>query len=248
MVILTIVSITRNDPDGLRKTLKSLVRFLAEAGAAAELIVVDGGNLLDSQINTYRSDLKVRFKKIKQSGQGIYSAMNEGIVASKGDYIWFLNGGDECLISWNALFGVLKNRDEDVLMFDYIYKGPSTDYLRRSRKPRYLWHGLPTSHQAIIFKRGPRFSQIFYSDGLSVAGDYAFVASYYKAGATFWVEHVVLSAFDGGGLSLRKSEEISREALLVQKIVLGNGAILRQVSKILHGLSRYRRKTRQRRQ
>ncbi len=88
MNILSVVTITFNDPNSLRKTSRSL------RSQEIDWIVVDGST--DTQCKnaniTILSEHKV--KLIQEPDHGRFDAMNKGLAAAKGDFIIFLNGGD----------------------------------------------------------------------------------------------------------------------------------------------------------
>lgn len=86
--LLSIVTITRADPAGLMRTLTSARSW--RSGGCVEQIVVDGGE--DSSSDRFEA-VGCRYVK-QQSSCGIAAAFNEGISAARGEWIWFLNGGD----------------------------------------------------------------------------------------------------------------------------------------------------------
>jgi putative colanic acid biosynthesis glycosyltransferase len=244
-VLLSIVSITRNDAIGIRRTLDSLVTFVAQGGAAVEVIVVDGSDSDSPSVSHHREFEEKNVSLLKQQGRGIYQAMNEGIAASKGQFTWFLNGGDESIARWDQLLEHLSSGKADVYLFDYFYRSPGGMKLRRSRTEKYLWHALPTSHQAMIFSRKNLFDKILYPIELEISADYGFAAIYKQTGARFAVEHTPIAIFDGQGLSLVRSREISSDARKVQTQILSKSLPVRLASAALHFVSRLARKVRQ---
>jgi GT2 family glycosyltransferase len=81
---LTIVTITKDDPAGLARTLASANGWRDQTGV--EQIVVFAG--------TEPASLPAGVRKITQRSQGIAAAFNEGLAAATGEWVWFLNGGD----------------------------------------------------------------------------------------------------------------------------------------------------------
>lgn len=86
MQLLTIVTITKDDAKGLARTLASTARW--RDAAWVEHIVVDGGGTPASV-----DDKRVRM--IQQTSTGISGAFNEGLAEAGGEWVWFVNGGDE---------------------------------------------------------------------------------------------------------------------------------------------------------
>lgn len=88
---LAIITINRNNADGLRKTMQSVT---AQSNTDFEYIVVDGASTDNSVdvIKSFGTDSRLRW--ISEPDKGIYNAMNKGIMMAKADYIMILNSGD----------------------------------------------------------------------------------------------------------------------------------------------------------
>ena len=87
---LSIITINYNDAKGLRKTFDSIKNQTCHE---FEYIVVDGGSSDGSQsvIEEYEQYIS---KWVSEPDNGIYNAMNKGAKMSTGDYMLFLNSGD----------------------------------------------------------------------------------------------------------------------------------------------------------
>lgn len=92
-MILTIITINRNNFAGLEKTMRSVA---AQIGGDFEYVVIDGASKDGSVevIRSFESSLGERLKWISEPDKGIYNAMNKGIGMATGDYLQFLNSGD----------------------------------------------------------------------------------------------------------------------------------------------------------
>ncbi|OIQ87460.1 PGL/p-HBAD biosynthesis glycosyltransferase [mine drainage metagenome] len=184
-----------------------------------EVVVKDGGT------SGLREFIERRFpwvQLIDDSDAGIYDAMNVGLRATKGQWVWFLNGGDEAAMRDAVVFlGSLERSLADIVMFDYLRRESSGDRYRRCRAPAYIWHALPTSHQAIVY-RGTVARSASYSTEYRVASDYEFTARLMKSGAVAEVAHQAISRFFPGGLSTESQWQVASDALRVQRDVLGS--------------------------
>jgi len=240
--LLSIISITRNDLPGITRTFQSLHELLKEGNEQVELIIIDGGdapaNLVPHSFSSFSKNVRI----FPQKTSGLYEAMNEGIAASTGRFVWFLNGGDENCANWKDIEDVLAKERSEVILFDYLYRSDKTVKSKKSRKPYYLWHALPTSHQAILYSRTGEFGQIYYPTGYRICSDYAFTCLYKAQSAKFQVEHIRISIFDGNGVSFSRGLEIGREANEIQATILKEGKVLRAASRLLHRLSFFIRK------
>lgn len=92
-MILSIITINRNNVSGLEKTMRSV---LAQTFKEFEYVVIDGAST-DGSVDVIKSlelQYEGRLKWVSESDSGIYNAMNKGIRLATGDYIQILNSGD----------------------------------------------------------------------------------------------------------------------------------------------------------
>ena len=93
---LSIITINRNNAEGLEKTLQSVA---SQTFMGFEYIVVDGASTDESVeiIKKYEPQF-AHLKWVTEPDTGIYNAMNKGLRMASGDYIQILNSAD-CLAS-----------------------------------------------------------------------------------------------------------------------------------------------------
>jgi glycosyltransferase involved in cell wall biosynthesis len=95
-MILSIITINRNNASGLEKTMWSVV---SQTFKDFEYIVIDGAST-DNSIEEIKA-MESKFTHLKwlsEPDTGIYNAMNKGLRMASGEYIQILNSGD-CLAS-----------------------------------------------------------------------------------------------------------------------------------------------------
>lgn len=99
-MILSIITINRNNAIGLEKTMQSVV---SQTSREFEYIVVDGASTDGSVvvIKKLEAEFGDRMKWISEPDNGIYNAMNKGIRMASGEYIQILNSAD-CLAAENV--------------------------------------------------------------------------------------------------------------------------------------------------
>lgn len=109
-MILTIITINRNNAAGLEKTMQSVI---SQTCKDFEYIVVDGASTDESVevIKRLAPEFSDRLKWIYEPDKGIYNAMNKGIGMASGDYLEFLNSGD-CLVSCDVIERMYKALEE----------------------------------------------------------------------------------------------------------------------------------------
>lgn len=175
---------------------------------------------------------------IDEPDDGIYDAMNKGLKLSSGRFVWFLNGGDEAeSASLRSILEIGPHGLDSVHLFSYVLRLGRRDIHRPSRPPGYMWHGLPTSHQAIIYPGGFARSSPYELE-YSLVGDYAFTARFLCAEVPFVVHRAALARFHADGVSMHQAKDVSRQARLVQKRILKTSRRRQSLSRVRHMASR----------
>ena len=92
-MILSIITINRNNAAGLAKTLNSVA---SQNHKDFEHIIIDGASIDESisVIKEYVTNSQNQVRWISEPDDGIYNAMNKGIRMAEGEYIQILNSGD----------------------------------------------------------------------------------------------------------------------------------------------------------
>ncbi len=170
---LTIITINRNNADGLDKTIQSVIN---QSYKDFEYIVIDG-NSTDNSIDIIKKhDSKINFW-ISEKDTGIYNAMNKGITKANGNYLLFLNSGDYLVNK-----DVLKSVFEQCQSADIIYGNMQIDWGngkitfgkmpdKISFKQMYidtLWHPVSFIKKTLFDKYG------LYNEAYKIVADYDF--------------------------------------------------------------------------
>lgn len=224
------------DPEGLRKTIESLQDLRRRMNGAVELIIVDGGTGED--LRPVVSNLAGNVTVISESDDGIYDAMNKGLKACQGKFVWFLNGGDSSIISDPQAFSVfLASAEGNIVLANYSLDTGSRKISRRARDSGYIWHGLPTSHQAIFYP-GDVARNFRYDLAYKIVGDYDFTARILRAGTPTVLLPMEVASFALGGVSQVHAKRVATEATRVQRNVLGLPWYSLMHSRLRHTVSR----------
>ncbi|HMK06596.1 MAG TPA: glycosyltransferase, partial [Flavobacterium sp.] len=93
MAKISIITINYNESEGLKKTIESVI---SQTFRDYEFIVIDGNSSDGSKDVIAQYNDKITYA-LSEPDSGIYNAMNKGIRAAKGDYVFFLNSGDRFL-------------------------------------------------------------------------------------------------------------------------------------------------------
>lgn len=88
---VSIVTITYNAEATLERTMESVER---QDYGGIEYIVIDGKSK-DGTMGIVERHRGMVNRCVSEPDKGLYDAMNKGLRLSTGDYVWFLNAGDE---------------------------------------------------------------------------------------------------------------------------------------------------------
>jgi len=203
-----------------------------------ESIVIDGSRNFSSDTSTViRNDHEPEYLLVQGPDAGIYDAMNKGAVLAKGRYVWFLNGGDVGLLDDISVIEPFLRSDFDILLCSYILEMGRGSVRRRSRDQSYIKHALPTSHQAILYRRDVLGNEP-YDLAYPISSDYALTAWLLSSGSRALRVDIAVARFAAGGTSTKSARLIAREAWRVQRDVLGVSARWRVISQVRHAVAR----------
>lgn len=173
MIPISVITINFNNLEGLKRTVKSVVN---QSSIDFEYIVIDGGST-DGSAEFLRENASHFSYYCSEKDNGIYNAMNKGIAQATGDYLLFMNSGDELIDDPFVLEKCLPNLQADVISFScQLRKNQHIQGVRQHvEKPTLfqLWsRGL--KHQSTFIKRSLFESFGSYDESFKVAGDYEF--------------------------------------------------------------------------
>lgn len=152
---VSIITIVYNGASTLAKTIESIA---AQTYSNIEYIIVDGNSTDGTQalIKKYKNNIS---SWISEPDNGLYDAMNKGIKLATGDYLWFINSGDE-IYAPDTLQKIFNNDQEpyadiyygDTVMIDE--KGTVIGERRLQPPAQLSWkdfkNGMLVSHQSIL--------------------------------------------------------------------------------------------------
>ncbi len=193
---LSIITITYNNLDGLKKTYESLQ---AQDIQEYEWIIVDGGSQ-DENVSFLET---THANWTSEPDKGIYDAMNKGMDRATGDYLLFLNAGDG-LANPHTLEIILDSlaHSPDFLYGDSLEQDLKGVIHSKKAKPYItIGKGLFTHHQAMIYK----VTELRYDLSYSIASDYDFTYRYLRDALAHDqnIRYIPepLCVFEGGGVS-----------------------------------------------
>jgi glycosyltransferase involved in cell wall biosynthesis len=204
--MISIITITYNDYEGLKRTLGSLPHY-----DFIESVVINGGS--DKSTLEYLSSYQD--KVITEKDEGIADAFNKGITNSSGDAIMFLNSGDELIEP-----GYLKEADNILNQKKEIAFVHSNLILIDSigtqlyMKPAFcnLGRGLPYLHPTMIVRKSVFEQTGLFNKDYKIAMDFDFVIRLEKLKFKgFYISDKAVVKMEGTGRSVEHEFEAIKE-------------------------------------
>lgn len=112
----SIITINYNNKEGLRKTIESVV---GQSFRDFEYIIIDGGST-DGSIEVIKEYAGKVDYWVSEPDKGIYHAMNKGVLQAHGEYLNFMNSGDE-FYNNGVLQEVAPSLDSDIVVGKIVH-------------------------------------------------------------------------------------------------------------------------------
>lgn len=202
--MLSIVSITYNNAEGLARTLSSICsQDMSTCSLIVQIIVIDGGSRDGTQQVVEMFEEVSVF--ISQADRGVYDAMNKGISLADGEYQLFLNAGD-VFYGAGALEAIGDAMESDAAWI--VGRAFSLDGGRSLREidnvpHRWFYHayGLQVHcHQSCIFSSSLVKALNGYSEEYEFIGDFDFILRAGLISEPAYIDDFIV-VYEGGGLS-----------------------------------------------
>lgn len=222
---VSIITITYNAAQWLERTMKSV---LAQTCTDYEYIIVDGASkdgTLDI-IKRLEPLFNGRLSWETEPDKGLYDAMNKGIARAKGDFVWFINAGDE-IYAPDTLAHVVTTATHNT---DIIYgkacivnaEGIKVSEHHKVTPPdlqrKHLLNGLVVSHQAIVVRRA---MAKMYDTRYRICADYDWVIKAVSASRNNIYLNEYLCKFLTEGMSQKQRKRAWKERFQIMRTHFG---------------------------
>lgn len=239
---LSIITITYNAEQFLERTIQSI---LAQTDQNFEYIIIDGkskdGTLAIAE--KYKSRVN---KLISEPDKGLYDAMNKGLKNATGDFVWFMNAGDE-INDNQAVANIYKTISDntDVLYGDtyFVDNDGNIQGLRSEITPHRLpknlqWQdmklGMLVCHQAFIARKS--IASLYMENNLSADVDWEIECL--KNARNIQYLDFVVAKYLTGGISNKQLKRSLLDRYEVLKKHFGlTGAITAHLQILFRGVS-----------
>jgi glycosyltransferase involved in cell wall biosynthesis len=218
---LTVITIVYNN---VRDIERSMLSVLGQTYSNIEYIIVDGlsndGTL--QVISKYRDRIS---KLISEKDKGIYDAMNKGLAIANGDYVIFMNSGDEFYDAGTVTAVFASANDADIYygeteMIDD--NGQSLGQRRHQAPSKFNWrgfkYGMSISHQAIYIRRALTEP---YDSRYQLSADIDWIIRAAKKAKTIVNVNRYVAKYLVGGMSKKKHRQSLQERFDIMKRYYG---------------------------
>jgi len=214
---LSVITIVYNNVRHIERTMLSVIN---QTYSNIEYILVDGfstdGTL--EIVQQYTSQIETL---ISEKDKGIYDAMNKGLAAATGDYVIFMNSGDEFYAPDTVAQVFATAPDADIYygeteMIDDA--GNSLGQRRHKAPAQFTWqhfkYGMSISHQAIYIKRS--LTQP-YDRQYELSADIDWILHAAKKAEKIVNVHRYVAKYLVGGMSKQKHRQSLKERFAIMR-------------------------------
>lgn len=214
-----IITVCLNVEDLIAETISSI---LNQTCSDFEYLIKDGVSN-DRTVEIAESfapafaEKKIPYRVVSMPDRGIYDAMNQAVDMTEGEWILYMNAGDQmaddyvlemlaqshCLETADIVYGDCIDQDDP----GYLY--------RKARPLEKIRDRLPFSHQS-VFARRELYAQMHYSLKYRLCSDYAFFYHWYRAQKRFAYIPIAISIYDRHGIS-SNGKRVIQELLQIQE-------------------------------
>ena len=209
---ITVITVVYNDANGIKRTIDSVESLDYQN---IEYIIIDG-NSADNTVDVIQANSKKVSKWISEPDSGIYDAMNKGIGMSTGDWLIFMNAGDEFADKDVISYIIPYINDYDIIYGSMLRVSDTAQYITRGITSEYpdafdFMHG-SLGHQASFINRKVFKITGNYSTEYKLASDAKFFydAIVINSARTKYIDKVI-AKFSLGGASTTNQQLYNHE-------------------------------------
>lgn len=221
--LISVITVVFNGETFLEATLRSCI---GQTYPNVQILVIDGGSK-DGTIEVIRRLESSIDYWVSEPDNGIYDAMNKGLARATGEWVIFMNGGDE----FHSCHVIQELQDRGAFSrHDLVYGDCEMVYgngykrILRSTRVENLWKGMVCSHQSLFAKRSLFKNSPFDNSGgitsdaskqergnclQRVEPDFQFILKCYVEQYSFGRVPIIISRVAAGGRSYNKRVTIA---------------------------------------
>jgi glycosyltransferase involved in cell wall biosynthesis len=219
--LLSVITVVFNNARDIERTVLSV---LNQTYSNIEYVLIDG-NSTDGTvkiIEKYRSKIAVF---ISEKDNGIYDAMNKGLAKATGDYVIFMNSGDEFYEKDTVKTVFASSPDADIYYGETEMVDQNLQSLgqhRHKAPENFTWqdfkYGMCVGHQAVYIRRNLVKS---YDLKYQLSSDIDWILFAAKKARTTVNVHQYVAKYLVGGLSKKKHLQSLKERFVIMRKYYG---------------------------
>jgi len=217
-MLLNIITITKDDFEGLKKTVES-TKFLRINYDCVVQIIVDSSNEVIRKKNEEYLSGQEKVIYVWQNPSGRSSAFNYGLRYANSKWVWFLNGGDEVHsdLNYDCFLNILSQNNSDAIIFQL-------EHIQSNLIPKHpeLWSLWPPllswiPHPATITRRYLYDEFGNFDESLRIAMDFELWVRFFSKKVVVDFISIPIARFDQTGDSYKLIRITKKE---VRKVIM----------------------------
>ncbi|HTD98552.1 MAG TPA: glycosyltransferase family 2 protein [Mucilaginibacter sp.] len=217
---LSIITIVYNNAKDIERTMFSV---LDQTYPNIEYIIVDGLSN-DGTLDIIKKH-QDKIRLISEKDEGIYDAMNKGLATATGDYVLFMNSGDEIYAPDTVAKVFTATDDADIYYGETEMinaQGESLGQRRHKAPEQFTWrsfkYGMSVSHQAIYIRCS---LTEHYDRQYQLSADIDWIIRAAKKAKTIVKVEGYVAKYLVGGMSKQKHRQSLQERFNIMKRYYG---------------------------
>jgi glycosyltransferase involved in cell wall biosynthesis len=208
---LSVITINLNNKTGLQKTMESV---FAQTFTDYEYIIIDGGSE-DGSAELIKKHQNKFVYWVSEKDEGIYQAMNKGILKANGEYLLFLNSEDYLIDNY-----ILDKIGTSTFNLDIVYGKLLIEEKNKKWEKEYpvnptfkYFFNDSIPHSGGAFLRKELFTKIgLYDENLLIASDWKFyLKAIFNYNATIQYIDELIAVFSYNGISSKNLQLLQQE-------------------------------------
>jgi glycosyltransferase involved in cell wall biosynthesis len=217
---LSVITVVYNDLKGIDRTMLSV---LNQTYPNIEYILIDGLST-DGTLGVIKK-YQGRIRLLSEKDGGIYDAMNKGLAIATGDYVLFMNSGDE-IYAPDTVAKIFATADDADIYYGETEmindKGESLGQRRHTTPETFTLksfkYGMSISHQAIYIRRA--LTEPF-DPKYALSADIDWILNAAKKAKAIVNAHQYVARYLVGGMSKKKQRQSLMERFDIMKKYYG---------------------------
>jgi glycosyltransferase involved in cell wall biosynthesis len=204
---LSVITIVYNNVRDMERTMLSV---LNQTYPDIEYIIIDGQST-DGTIQIIEKYHQRIAQFVSEPDEGIYDAMNKGLALATGDYVLFMNSGDEIYSHDTVAQIFATGPDADIYYGEtkmFNQKWQSLGQRRHAAPDNFTWksfqYGMSISHQAVYIRRS--LTQPFDTQ-FRLSSDIDWIIKAAKKAQKIQNSHMYVAKYLIGGMSKAKHRQ-----------------------------------------